>query len=838
MRKLFGTRVVLLKERSKFFGLRQETHQTPMQFANYLRHAAAQCDFDNFDTDAALVVQFVNGISNQAVRVKLLAKGKDLTLDDALTYLQVSEDIQREDANTPRVAMDATSCHAVKTSPPKTVMDRAWESCDRCGKNVHAKGKCPFINFKCFNCGRTGHLSRMCRQSKTDRYAKRQQHVNYRPNRRQKSGYQVKRTETAMLQVVRTGTPNPLTVAVTIDGHLVVMELDTGASVTIANPTLWRRIGSPVLSPPTVRLRSFSGHLVPLKGETTVSVECGGQLKQLCIRVANHAVVNVMGRDWLEVLGGAVSIKNIFKGDASIHCVGNDARLQSILDRFQTLFQPGLGHCTKIKAHLEPKPGAQAVFRKPYPVPFALQEAVEAQLRRYVELGTLTPVDRSDWAAPIVVARKSNNEIRLCADFSTGLNDRLVSDSYPIPPPEDLFQALNGGQSFSKVDLSDAYLQIELDEESKKMVVINTHKGLFQYNRLPFGVKAAPAIFQKAMDAMLTGIPKVAAYLDDIIITGASDEEHLRTLETVLSRLLDYGFRIKREKCKFMEKEVEYLGHIVSAEGLRADPKKTEAIVRMKPPQDLANLRSFLGMVNFYAPFIPHLTDIAAPLYRLLRKEVSWTWKQKESAAFEQIKSMLNSPLLLAHYDPHLPIVLAADASNVGVGAVLYHRLEDGSVRVIAHASKALNEAQRNYAQVEKEALALVYAVKKFHKYLWGRDFILLTDHKPLVSIFGSKKGVPQTAVSRLTRWCVTLMNYTFKIEYRNTKDFGHADGLSRLPLTSKELFNAEFDQKEAAGELMIRQLMEEARREMPVTAAEVAEYTQKDEILRYASTF
>ncbi|KFD66196.1 hypothetical protein M514_21483 [Trichuris suis] len=311
------------------------------------------------------------------------------------------------------------------------------------------------------------------------------------------------------------------------------------------------------------------------------------------------------------------------------------------------------------------------------------------------------------------------------------------------------------------------------------------------------------------MDTMLTGIPRAVSYLDDVIMTGTTDEEHYDTLEMVFSRLLEYGFRIRREKCKFYADEVEYLGHIVGATGLRADPRKTEAIVQMEPPTNVVKLRLFLGMVNFYAPFIPHLTEVAAPLNRLLRKGVPWTWDQAEILAFDGIKSMLSSSSLLAHYDPSLPITLAPDASTVCVGVVLYHRLQDDTIRVVAHASKAPNDAQRNYAQVEKEAFALVYTVKKFHKYIWGQRR-------------SQDRGFAPD----------TLMNYSFKIEYRNTSDFGHADALSRLPLTSDELFNKNFDQEEAAGELMIRQLVVEVSRDLPVTAGQIADATKKDHTL------
>ncbi|KFD48319.1 hypothetical protein M513_10811, partial [Trichuris suis] len=675
MSKLFGSRVVLLKERSKLFGLQQEAHQTPMQFANYLRHMAANCDFDQFNTDAALVVQFVNGIRNQAVRVKLLAKGKDLTLDDAVTYLQISEDIQREDANTVNEAMDSKTCHAVNTYPSKNHV-------------IQPK------------------------------------HGNLRLNRRWRAMKQINRADAVMLQVLSRVTPTPFRVDVTIDGRPVVMELDTGASVTLVNSTLWKRIGYPELSPPTVQLRSFTGHVISLKGEATVSVGCRGQLKQLRIRMANQPVVNIMGRDWIEAFGDADSLRMIFTRDASINCIGSGFQGKKIFDQFEALFKPELGHCTKIKAHLELKEGAVPVFRRPFPLAFAMHDAVEKELDRYVKMGILTPLDRSSWAAPVVTVKKPNSRIRICADFSTGLNDQLVIDSYPIPRPEDLCQALRGGITFTKLDLSDAYLQVELDDEYKKFLLSTRTKDY----------------------SSTTGYHLVA------------------TLREVLRQLEEFGFRIRKEECTFFQKEVEYLGHILSARGIQADPKRTAAIVNMPLPGNVAKLRSFL-----------------------------------------------------------------ADASNEGIGAVIYHRLNDGTVNVVAHASKTLNRAQRNYAQIEKEALAIVYGVKKFHKYLWGRHFTLLTDHKPLLTIFRSKKGVPQTAACRLTRWAVLLMNYSFDIEYRSTRDFGQADCLSRLPSSSDELFDAKFDQHDAEEDLTVKRLIVEMQAELPVTAKLIAEMTATD---------
>ncbi|KAK3712034.1 hypothetical protein QZH41_000190 [Actinostola sp. cb2023] len=292
-------------------------------------------------------------------------------------------------------------------------------------------------------------------------------------------------------------------------------------------------------------------------------------------------------------------------------------------------------------------------------VPYALRPKVEAELERLEKEGILSKVEYSEWATPIVVKR--NGSVRICGDFKVTVNPVLLAEQYPLPRIEDIFANLAGGQHFSKIDLRQAYHQMEVTEESKKYLTINTHKGLFQYNRLVFGVTSSPAIWQRAMDQVLQGIPGVQCILDDMIITGRSDEEHLGNLEEVLKRL----------------------------EGAGSQSQPSE--------------------------------------------------------------------------------VLACDASPTGIGAVLSHIMPDGGERPVAFASRSLTKTERKYAQIDKEALSIVWGVKKFHIYLFGRRFTLITDHQPLTSIFHPEKGVPTMTAARLQRYALFLAGFEYEIEYKKT---------------------------------------------------------------------
>ena len=425
---------------------------------------------------------------------------------------------------------------------------------------------------------------------------------------------------------------------------------------------------------------------------------------------------------------------------------------------------------------------AQPKFYKARSVPFALRSKVDAELADLQSEGIVLPVKHSNWAAPIVPVLKKNGKIRICGDYKLTINQSAPTETYPLPLIDELFAAMSGGKYFSKLDLKNAYLQLPLDSASKQYLTINTPRGLFQYNRLPFGVASAPAIFQRHMEVLLQGLDGVSVYLDDILVAGRTLHEHELRLGAVLRRLQDAGMRLNKQKCFFLRSSIEYLGHVIDEAGIHPTEEKVTAIKDAPAPTNVTQLRSFLGLINYYNKFLPNLAATLTPLYTLLNKKQPWVWNDEQQVAFQAANDALQSNTLLTHYNPSKPLLLACDASDYGIGAVLSHVLDDGKERPIAYISRTLSSAEKHYSQLEKEALAIIFAVKKLHRYLLGRHFTIESDHQPLKTLLGETCKIPHMASSRIIHWAITLSAYRYSFRYKEGKKLQNADALSRLP--------------------------------------------------------
>ena len=325
------------------------------------------------------------------------------------------------------------------------------------------------------------------------------------------------------------------------------------------------------------------------------------------------------------------------------------------------------------------------------------------------------------------------------------------------------------------------------------------------------------------MENILQGIPQVCVYINDILITGRMEEEHIQRLDAVLSRLENAGLRLKEGKCAFMLSSVEYLGHRISEEGTYPAAEKIRAIAEAPVPRDVQQLQSFLGLVNYYAKFPCNLSNVLAPLYALLQKGRSWSWGQAEQEAFSNAKAALTSSPVLTHFNPDAELHLECDASPYGMGAVLMHKFEDGTFKPVAYASRLLSATEKKYSQLDKEALAIVFGVKKYHQFLFSRKFVIHSDHKPLQHLLSEKKPIPILAPARIQCWALTFGAYDYSIVYRPGTTLKNADLLSRLPLSEAPRTVP------VPGELV---LLMETLQFSPISAAEIARWTTQDPVL------
>lgn len=502
----------------------------------------------------------------------------------------------------------------------------------------------------------------------------------------------------------------------------------------------------------------------------------------------------------------------------NIHEIIDDQLVSRLQDEFPEVFTDMRGTCKKtLRLQLTDCSG---VFVRARPVPLALRGRVQRELERLERDGTIYRLEHSDFGTPIVPVVKSDGEIRVCGDYKITINPKLKRDFYPLPRIEELFANLSNGEEYTKIDLRHAYEQVLLEEDSQRYTAITTHVGTFAYRRVPYGLSCVPENFQKLMEETLRGVPGTVVFLDDICVTGRDRHTHLRNLRAVLERLRTMGLTVKLSKCTFLQKNVKYLGFIIDKEGLHPDPSKIDAIKNAPEPTDVTQLRSFLGMLNYYGKFIPNLSTLLHPLHALLKKEAPWKWSPQCAKSFEDAKRALVSKCVLAHYEEGRPLVLSVDSSGYGLGAILSHRYVDGTERPVSCVSRTLSPAEQNYSQLDKEALAIYFGITRHHQYLFGRKFVLRTDHQPLSFIFGVKGGIPQTAASRLQRWAARLAAYDFSVEFVRSTDNGPADALSRLPLSQE---------RSHSGALGYINLVEDC---LPVNCKDIKRETQKDPLL------
>ena len=361
-------------------------------------------------------------------------------------------------------------------------------------------------------------------------------------------------------------------------------------------------------------------------------------------------------------------------------------------------------------------PPIKQSFRR---MPYAAREEVANQLHRMRKLNVVQP-SKSPWASPVVLVKKKDGSFRFCVDYRC-LNNVTKPDSFPLPRIDDLLDELGKAKFFSTLDLASGFWQIRVHDNSQEKTAFATPFGSFEFRVMPFGLKNAPSVFQRLMQQVLSGVnPEngpsfVAAYIDDLLIFSVSLQEHLDHLRKVIHRLREVGLKVNPGKCQFTRREVEYLGHIITPEGLKPNNKLVEAVRDYSPPKTVQQLRRFLGLASYYRRFVNQFAKVVEPLHRLTCKNVVFEWSQECQAAFQGLKKKLVTPPVLAYPNFDVDFILETDASHQRLGTVLSQRQEDGKLHPIAYASRALSGAEKNYGITDLETLAVVWAISHFH---------------------------------------------------------------------------------------------------------------------------
>lgn len=518
-------------QRFRFYSRVQTAAESVAEFVAELRRLSTDCEFGE-TISVMLRDRLVCGVRDERIQRRLL-QDPELTFERAMSTARAMETATKdtEELQRPTAGERLGRVHKI----PESRVEAEKKKCYRC-LGWHSPSDCYFLKAQCHKCQKTGHIARACRsqlsgqQQQSQATATKKGRATHLVESQQSEAEEIWAVEEdeaslhTILTVGRTPQAEPLTTTVFINRKPVQMEIDTGAAVSLVSERtfdkLWKKREAPGLRRPRVKLHTYSGEQLVIVGEAVVRVRYGAQSADLPLIVIRGDGPNLLGRNWMKVI--RLQWKDILQASQINVVEGSETgeACSELLKRYELVFKEEMGLLKGAVASLKVKENSTPRFYKPRPVPYAYRGKVEQELKRLAEEGTIEPVRFANWAAPIVPVLKADGSVRICGDYRITINQVAEKEEYPLPKVVDIFARLAGGQTFTKLDLSNAYQQVELEEQSKQFLVINTHMGLFQYNRMPFGVAAAPAIFQRIMDSLLQGIPGTIVYLDDILISG------------------------------------------------------------------------------------------------------------------------------------------------------------------------------------------------------------------------------------------------------------------------------------------------------------------------------
>lgn len=796
--------------RHKFRKMTQVPGETIAQFVTRLRTEVDGCDFS--DADNQIRDQVVEKCTSDRLRRKFLEKGDKLTLQEMLkisaTYEAV-DDQAREMRDTTAVG-EKNVARVTGGHRPRLGGNPKGE-CYRCGSANHY-GKdpcCPARGKECRGCGGANHFERVCKSKKKkeerkqeagrkhNEVGKEQHQQQPHQQRRRRRVRQLEQEEEESEQEydsdyeseqvfmnTSSGKKNNV-IPVSIGGVKTDVIIDSGCDTNIVCEKTWKQLTRDGAKCTTKRcnkkLYPYTSN-IPLETVTCFDavVQAGDRevdAEFVVIKEKGDTLLSSKTAVSLGVLKIGLNVQNVSTAET-----GDNSDIVNDFKPLFTGFGKLRGRQVKLTVNPDVKPKAQPMRR----TPFGLREKVEGKIQELIDKDIIEPVEKpTPWVSPVVIVPKPNNDIRVCVDMRE-VNEAVMRERHPIPTIDELLQDMAGSKMFTKLDLKLGYHQLELHEDSRDITTFVTHCGLYRYKRLVMGINAASEIYQHEIQRVVQGIAGVANLSDDIIVHAPDREEHDKRLRQALKRLQEAGLTLNAEKCLFRKNEIEFLGHKLTAKGIDPARSKVEAVVNAREPQNASEVRSFLGLVNYCARFIPNFATLTEPLRRLTKKNQPFIFGPEQKTSFKSLKEALGNAKTLGYYDVKAKTQIITDASPVGIAGILV-QIQDEGPRVISYASRSLSDVEKRYSQTEKEALAIVWACEKFHPYIYGLEFDLLTDHKPLQTIYGPRSKPS----ARIERWVLRLQAYKFRVIYIPGKS-NIADSLSRLLQTTSSTTSSE----------------------------------------------
>lgn len=656
--------------------------------------------------------------------------------------------------------------------------------CFNCGAREHLSANCPTkeMGTKCFECGGYGHIALKC------------------PKKAVKS----KETAVASVSCV---SRKKYTKEVTVDGQAFVALVDTGSDISIMRASEYALIGSPRLEASRMEFCGVGNYSATTLGRFKTEILIDGYSFPIFIYVVSDTVLRhglLIGTDFLDsveigVKRGVISIKPIYEPN-------NDEGRSGILaiDAVQCASEIDVSHVrntdhkravTELIANYRPNKlreidikmaivlrDDEPVYQKARRLSQAEKDIINVQIEEWEKQGIVRP-STSDFASPVVLVKKKDNSYRLCVDYRL-LNKRVVKDWYPLPLIEDQLDRLQNAKVFSVLDLKNGFFHVRMDEASIKYTSFVVPDGQFEFLRVPFGLCNSPAVFQRFINAVFRDLAKkkvVLTYLDDLIVLSNNEDDGLNNLKTVLDVASQAGLAINWRKCNFLQRRVEFLGHIVENGTIRPSELKTRSVMCFPEPRGVRQVQAFLGLSGYFRKFIPGYSIVARPLSNLLRAGERFQFGVAERGAFERLKTMLSERPVLSLYRVNAETELHTDASKYGYGAILLQRnSEDQLLHPVYYASGKTTLAEEKYTSYELEVLAIVRALKRFRVYLLGIPFKIVTDCQAFALTMAKKD-----LCVRVARWALLLEEFQYVVEHRPGKSMAHVDALSRNPLPS-----------------------------------------------------